>query len=314
MVYARFTISRILQPLANVLDDLLSSRLASHIRRQQSTLLKVRIHRLVDLSRSLLLTLELQHQRRRPDRRNRVRDSPTLDIRCRSMARLANDKVLTNVGGGDQTKGSNERRSAVRQDVSVKVRRNDDIVITRLTKQLINHRIHNLLLNLQHLILLIPQHPPRHLPKQPIRLTQHITLMRNRHHPPPVNRRQPRVPHALPAERNVARHGRNVGRRVFRNALDGFGDAGAVGRGVGFLLLDVEVFGVLADDDEVYGAGSGACGFHGADVGVEVEAFAEGDDGGGVAFYFCGGGTMGVLVFRVLQGGVRDVGRAGGEL
>ena len=37
------------------------------------------------------------------------------------------------------------------------------------------------------------------------------------------------------------------------------------------------------------GAGGGAGGFHGADVGVEAEAFAEGDDGGGVAFYFGGG-------------------------
>ena len=67
------------------------------------------------------------------------------------------------------------------------------------------------------------------------------------------------------------------------------------------LLFYVEVFGVFADDDEVNGGGGGADSFYGADVGVEVEAFAELDDRGRVAGgRFCWGAIAGVLV-RVLR-------------
>jgi hypothetical protein len=59
---------------------------------------------------------------------------------------------------------------------------------------------------------------------------------------------------------------------VLRDALDGFGDF-AVGAIVGLLLFDVEVLGVLADDDEVDGVregGGGNDGLDGSDVCVEV--------------------------------------------
>ena len=47
----------------------------------------------------------------------------------------------------------------------------------------------------------------------------------------------------------------------------------------GALFFYVEVFCVFADDDEVNRAFGGQGGFDGADVGVKVELFAEGDDG-----------------------------------
>ncbi len=79
----------------------------------------------------------------------------------------------------------------------------------------------------------------------------------------------------------------------FGNAFDCFGDleAAAVGCEVGFFFFYVEVFGVFTDDDEVDLFLGGGDGFYGADVGVEIELFAECDDGGGVAGdFFCGGG------------------------
>ena len=78
------------------------------------------------------------------------------------------------------------------------------------------------------------------------------------------------------------------------NALYCFGDfAGAIWGREGALFFYVEVFCVFADDDEVDRAFGGEGGFDGADVGVEIELFAEGDDGGGVACYFFGGGADG---------------------
>lgn len=96
----------------------------------------------------------------------------------------------------------------------------------------------------------------------------------------------------MPGQGDLARLGRDAEGSFFRDAFDGFGDlAGTVGSIIGFLLLDVEIFRVFAHDDEVDLFGGGGDGFHGADVGVEVELFAEGDDGGGVAGdLVCGGG------------------------
>ena len=49
-------------------------------------------------------------------------------------------------------------------------------------------------------------------------------------------------------------------------------------------MLDIEVFGVLTDDDQVDGFSSSADGLDRADVCVEVELLAEFDDGRGVAW------------------------------
>ena len=68
------------------------------------------------------------------------------------------------------------------------------------------------------------------------------------------------------------------------DALDGLGDL-AVGAVEGLLLLNVQVLGVLADDDQVDGVAFAAAdgGLDGAHVGVQVELLAESDDGGRVA-------------------------------
>ena len=105
-------------------------------------------------------------------------------------------------------------------------------------------------------------------------------------------RTRSRVPHPLPAQRDISRHSGNVVGRGLRDAFYSLGDLGAVGGLVGALFLDVEVLRVLTNDDEVDGARGGESGLYGADIGVESEAFAEGDDGGGVAFYGFGRAPM----------------------
>lgn len=75
------------------------------------------------------------------------------------------------------------------------------------------------------------------------------------------------------------------------DALDGLGDL-AIGGIIRLLFLDIQIFGVLADDDEIDGVGEGGGGSHGldgADVGVQVESLAESDNGRRVAFGGRGG-------------------------
>lgn len=80
--------------------------------------------------------------------------------------------------------------------------------------------------------------------------------------------------------------------RILGDAFYSFSDFSAVGGVVRALFFDVEIFCVFADDDEVDGGGGCGDGFYGSDVGVEGEALAEGDDGGGVAFCCYGWGSV----------------------
>jgi hypothetical protein len=104
--------------------------------------------------------------------------------------------------------------------------------------------------------------------------------------------------HLLSSERNLACDGGDAAAGAGADAFDGFGDlAVAAGVRVGFLFFDVEVFGVFADNDEVDGRlggggkGGGEHAFAWSDVGVEGEAFAQCDDGRGVAGDFGGWGA-----------------------
>ena len=123
-----------------------------------------------------------------------------------------------------------------------------------------------------------------------------------------------RLAELLAAHRNVAGHGGDAERGLFGDALDGLGDF-AVGSVVRLLLLDVEVLGVLADDDHVNGLGGAQDGLDGADVGVEVEALAKGDNGRRVALDGVRRGADGAeegaiaLVAQDVDGGVGE-GRA----
>lgn len=105
-----------------------------------------------------------------------------------------------------------------------------------------------------------------------------------------VNGRGTSLADALARERDLSGDDGDAVGGLLRDALDCLGDEGAVWGVVGALLLDVEVLCVLADDDHVDWVCGGHDGLDGADVCVEVEALAEGDDGGGVALDGGGGG------------------------
>ena len=133
--------------------------------------------------------------------------------------------------------------------------------------------------------------------------------MRDRHDAFFLTARLSILAHPLSPHGNLASYGSNASTGFGADALDRFGDLPvAVGGIVGALFLDVEVFGVLADDDKVDGMwcggfeGGGQDGLAGTDIGVEGKAFAQRNDGGGVAGDF---GSWGAVVTFVLVYGER---------
>lgn len=63
------------------------------------------------------------------------------------MARLTNGETLTNVRGWHKAERTNQRRGTVREDVTVQVRCDDDVVSLRLAEELVYHRVNDLLLD-----------------------------------------------------------------------------------------------------------------------------------------------------------------------
>lgn len=118
----------------------------------------------------------------------------------------------------------------------------------------------------------------------------------------------------LAAESDFAGHGCDAAGGFFGNAFDCFGDLAAIaGGGVeSAFLFHVQVFCVFPHDDEIDGFFRGRDGFDRADVGVEVELLAEGDDGGGVAGHAFGGGGYGAEEGGVTFG-AEGLDGAGGE-
>lgn len=97
-----------------------------------------------------------------------------------------------------------------------------------------------------------------------------------------VDARDARLADPLATEGDVTGHGGDAEAGLVRDALDGLGDL-ALGGVVRLLLLDVQILGVLPDDDHIDRLLVRADGLDRTDVGVEVELLAQGDDRGGVA-------------------------------
>lgn len=136
-----------LQSLEDIIGDLLSGSLTTHIRAQILGLCKVGIDSRVNLRSRGLLVEELKHERHTPQCSNGVGDALAHDVRRRPMTRLAHGETVSHVRRGDQTQGANERGGAIGENVSVQVGRDNDIVGFRVAEELVHHRVDNLLLD-----------------------------------------------------------------------------------------------------------------------------------------------------------------------
>lgn len=204
------------------------------------------------------------------------------------MAGLTDGKAFTNVGAGDETQAADEGGGTVREDVTVQVGGDDDVVVLGLTEELVDHGVDNLLLNVDGGVLGVGEGTLGGGAEQAVGLGQDVGLVGDGDEGRLVDASGAGFADLLAAQGDVASHGGDAERGLLGDALDGLGNL-ALGGVAGGLLLDVEVLSVLTDNDHVDGLGGGHDGLDGAHVGVEVELLAEGDDGGRVALDGLGG-------------------------
>jgi hypothetical protein len=286
-VFTQIIYTSTLKAPKDILSDLSGLRGTTHVRAEESALRKVGINSLVDHGSGLLLAKELKHESNRAKSRDRVGDVLALNVRRGTVARLAHGETVTDVGRGHETEGADESGSAVGENVAVEVGGDDHVVCGGLAEELVDHRVDDLLLDLDAGV------PELGLlegfagggAEQAVGLRQHVALVCDGDDGALGGVGAGAVADALSPGRDLAGHVGDAVAGALGDALDGLGDL-AVGTIVGLLLLDVQVLGVLADDDEVDRVGEcggGSDGLDGPHVGVQVQALAEADDGAAVA-------------------------------
>jgi len=180
-----------------------------------------------------------------------------------------------------------------------------------LAEKLVHHGVDNLVLHLDRGVFGVCKGPVRGFAEEPVGLGQNIGLVGDRDERRLVDARHARITNLLAANGDITSHGCDAEGRFVGNTLDGLGDL-AVGALVRLLLLDVEVFGILADNDQVNGFGGRHDGLDGANICIQVEALAEGDNGRRVALDSMGRGADGAeegtmtFVPQHVDGGIRE--------
>ena len=202
------------------------------------------------------------------------------------MTRFPNRESITYIRARDEPKGSNESGSAVGQDVAVEVWSDDDIVGGGLAEELVDHAVNYLFVYGYRAELGLGESGAGCFAEEPVGLGEDVGFVGYCYDGLGVYAFDSAIAQFLPLQSDGAGHGCYAVGCALRDSFDCFGDfAGAIWGSEGAFFFYVEVFCVFADDDEVDWRFGGEGSFDGADVGVEVEFFAEGDDGGGVACY-----------------------------
>ena len=210
------------------------------------------------------------------------------------MTRFANRKSIAYIRTWNETEGSNEGGGAIGKDVPVEVRGDDDVVGGGLAEELVDHAVDYLFVDRYRAELRLGQSRARCFAEESVGLGEDVGFMRYCYDGLGVYALDSAIAQFLPLESDGGGHGGYAVGCALGDAFYCFSDfAGAIWGGEGALFFYVEVFCVFADDDEVDWVLGGEGGLDGADVGVEVELFTEGDDGGGVAWYLFGGGADG---------------------
>ena len=210
------------------------------------------------------------------------------------MTGFPNRKSIAYIRARNKTEGANEGGGAVGKDVAVEIWGDDDVVGGGLAEEFIDHAVDYLFIYCYRAELGLGESCARCFAEEPVGLGEDVGLVGYCYRGLGVYALDSAIAKLLPLQSDGAGHGGYAVACALGDAFDCFGDfAGAIWGWEGALFLYVEVFCVFADDDEVNWVFGGEGGFDGADVGVEVELFTEGDDGGGVACYFFGGGADG---------------------
>lgn len=229
------------------------------------------------------------------------------------MAGLANSETLADVGAGDEAQAADEGGGPVGEDVAVQVGRHDDVVVLGLAEELVDHGVDDLLLDGDAAVLGVGEGSLGGGAEEAVGLGEDVGLVGDGDEGGLVDAGGASLAELLAAHGDVAGHGGDAEGGAVGDALDGLGNL-AIGAVKGPLVLDVEVLGVLADNDHVNGLDGRPDGLDGSDVGVQVELLAQGDNRGGVALDGLGGGAHGTeesaitLALEDLDGLVRKSG------
>lgn len=270
----------LLQSLQNIVQHLLSGGLSTHIRGKELGSIQIAINSSVDLGSGVLLTKELEHQSNTADSSNGVGDTLALDVGSTAVAGLTDGEVITDVGAGNETQAANEGSGAVREDVTVEVRGDNNIVKLGLAEELVDHGVDNLLLDEDRGELLGGKSSACGLTEEAVGLREHVRLVRDGDHGLVTGRDGGRGADFLATESDLTGDIGDAERGALRDALDGLGNL-AVGALGGALLLHVQVLGVLANNDQINwlaGAVTGGS-LYGTDIGVQVELLAKSNNG-----------------------------------
>lgn len=197
------------------------------------------------------------------------------------MAGLTDSEAITDISTGDETQAANEGSSTVREDVTVEVRGDNDIVELGLAEELVDHGVDDLLLDKDGRELLSSKSAASGLTEETVSLGEHVRLVGDGNHGLVTGRGGGGSgADILATERNLTGDVGDAERGVLGDTLDGLGNL-AVGALDGALFLHVQILGVLADDDQVNGLAIAVAsgGLNRANVGVQVELLAESDNG-----------------------------------
>lgn len=303
-----------LQPPQDILDDLGRLGRAAQVRAQQLALGQVGVDGGVDFGGGGLLVEELEHEGGAAQGGDGVGNVLAHNVGGAAVAGLADGEALADVGAGDEAEGADEGGGAVGENVAVEVGGDDDVVGLGLAEELVDHAVDDLLLDGDGVgEARGGEGGARRGAEEAVGLGQDVGLVGDGDEGALVDGGGAGGADLLAAQGNVAGHGGDAVRGALGDALDGLGDL-AVGGVAGRLLLDVEVLGVLADNDHVDGLGGREDRLDGADVGVEVELLAQGDNGRRVALDGRRGGGDGAeegTVALVAQNLDRLVGEGG---
>jgi hypothetical protein len=102
-----------LQVLQDSIGDLASGRLTTKVRGEDGSFAENLIDGTIDLKSFLGVAKVFQEKSSRSNGSNGVGNVLTSDIRSRAMDRLTHDKAITNVGGRNDTKGTNKGSSTI---------------------------------------------------------------------------------------------------------------------------------------------------------------------------------------------------------
>ena len=211
------------------------------------------------------------------------------------MAGLSNDKVVSDVGRGDNTQRADKSSGSVGQNVSVQVGGNHNVEELGLSEQSVDHGVDNLLVDDDGVsgdtlsLELLLGGGSGNLSEETVGGGQHVGLVGDGQNGLLVERLASlELSDLLSLQSNLGSDGSDLVGGSLGDSLDGLGHSLAVLL-VGSLLLDVEILGVLSHNDEIDVLVGGLDGLDGSDVGVQAHLLSQSDNGGRVALDLGGG-------------------------